>query len=137
MRCHSYWGAVCRQGPCGPLRSLEPWVHWIPPDLHGFYTWVLDALGCSVVLLGSWLNFVGILGCVVGPIGCERIWGLGPTHGSSPILYLPLHFLVMRGKVAKISQILLSRISLSFVRHGCRFSADCNLLTLFFSGACY
>ena len=25
-----YWDAVCRQGPCGPVRSLEPWVHWIP-----------------------------------------------------------------------------------------------------------
>ena len=28
--------AVCDHGPCGPLRSLEPWVHWMPPDLHGF-----------------------------------------------------------------------------------------------------
>ena len=31
-----YWGAVCRHGPCGPVRSLEHWVHWILPDLHGF-----------------------------------------------------------------------------------------------------
>ena len=32
-----YWGAVCRQGPCGPVRSLEPWGDWNPPDLHGFF----------------------------------------------------------------------------------------------------
>ena len=29
------WKAVCDQGPCGPLRSLEPWAHWVPPHLHG------------------------------------------------------------------------------------------------------
>ena len=27
---YGYWSAVCRRGPCGPLHSLEPWVHWIP-----------------------------------------------------------------------------------------------------------
>ena len=37
------WDAVCRQGPCGPLRSFEPWVHWIPFDLHGFCWCVFDA----------------------------------------------------------------------------------------------
>ena len=31
-----YWSAVCRHGPCGPICSLDPWVGWIPPDLHGF-----------------------------------------------------------------------------------------------------
>ena len=30
---HRYWSAVCRQGP---VLSLEPWVHWVPPDLHSF-----------------------------------------------------------------------------------------------------
>ena len=40
-----YWGAVCRHGPCGPICSLHPWDHWIPPDLHGFYKWVFDSLG--------------------------------------------------------------------------------------------
>ena len=34
---HRYWAAVCRQGPCGPVFSLEPWAGWIPPDLHGFF----------------------------------------------------------------------------------------------------
>ena len=32
-RCH----AVVRMGPTGPVTSFEPWTHWIPPDLHGFY----------------------------------------------------------------------------------------------------
>ena len=40
-----YWDAVCRHGPCGPISSLHPWDTWIPPDLHGFYTWVFDSLG--------------------------------------------------------------------------------------------
>ena len=39
-----YWGAVCRQGPCGPVCTLEPWEGWIPPDLHGFFKWIFDAL---------------------------------------------------------------------------------------------
>ena len=40
----SYWCAVCRHGPCGPLSSLHPWDCGIPPDLHGFYKWVFDSL---------------------------------------------------------------------------------------------
>ena len=31
-------------GPTGPVNSLDPWTHWIPPDLHGFYKWALDTL---------------------------------------------------------------------------------------------
>ena len=30
--------------PTGPLTSFEPWTHWIPPDLHGFEKWTMDAL---------------------------------------------------------------------------------------------
>ena len=30
------WRAVVRVGPAGPVTSLDPWTHWIPPDLHGF-----------------------------------------------------------------------------------------------------
>ena len=29
--------AVVRMGPTGPVTSFEPWTHWIPPDLHGFF----------------------------------------------------------------------------------------------------
>ena len=39
------WTSVYDQGPSGPIRTLEPWTHWIPPDLHGFYKWVFDSLG--------------------------------------------------------------------------------------------
>ena len=39
-----YWEGVCRHGPCGPISSLHPWDNWLPPDLHGFYRWVFDAL---------------------------------------------------------------------------------------------
>ena len=28
----------------GPVTSLDPWTHWIPPDLHGFYKWAMDTL---------------------------------------------------------------------------------------------
>ena len=31
------WQAVVRLGPTGPVTSLEPWINWIPPDLHGFF----------------------------------------------------------------------------------------------------
>ena len=39
------WNSVWEQGPGGPIRTLEPWTHRIPPDIHGFYKWVFDALG--------------------------------------------------------------------------------------------
>ena len=39
-----YWRAVCRHGPCGPVSSLHPWDDLIPPDLHGFFKWVIDSL---------------------------------------------------------------------------------------------
>ena len=29
------WAAVRRQGPVGPIRTLEPWRDWLPQDLHG------------------------------------------------------------------------------------------------------
>ena len=32
-----WWAAVCRQGPTGPVLTLDPWRDWLPPDLHGFY----------------------------------------------------------------------------------------------------
>ena len=37
-------GAVVRLDPTGPVTSFEPWTHWIPPDLHGFYKWAMDTL---------------------------------------------------------------------------------------------
>ena len=39
-----WWASVCRQGPTGPVLTLEPWKDWLPPDLHGFYAWVFDTL---------------------------------------------------------------------------------------------
>ena len=41
---YRYWEAVCRQGPCGPVRCPEPCVNWILLDLHSFYKWALDLL---------------------------------------------------------------------------------------------
>ena len=38
------WQAVVRLGPTCPVTSLEPWTHWIPPDLHGFFKWTMDTL---------------------------------------------------------------------------------------------
>ena len=43
---HRYWGAFCRQGPCGSVRSLEPWGDWIPPD-GGFLTLLRAAGTCT------------------------------------------------------------------------------------------
>ena len=38
------WRAVVRLGPTGLVTSFDPWTHWIPTDLHGFYKWALDTL---------------------------------------------------------------------------------------------
>ena len=79
---HRYWGAVCRQGPCGPVGTLEPWVDWIHLDLHGFYKWVFDALGVLLTLLSKLLLTVGRLGYVGGPLGLGKILALGRVLGS-------------------------------------------------------
>ena len=42
--CWHRWRAVVRMGRTGPVTSLDPWTHWIPPDLHGFYKWAVDTL---------------------------------------------------------------------------------------------
>ena len=34
----------CSFRPTGPVTSFDPWTHWIPPDLHGFYKWAMDTL---------------------------------------------------------------------------------------------
>ena len=51
---HRYWRAVCRQGPCWPLRPLEPWVNCIPltcmASTSGF--WML--WGYSMASFGRW-----------------------------------------------------------------------------------
>ena len=39
-----YWDAVCRHGPSRSICSLHPWDEWVPPDLRGFYWWVIDSL---------------------------------------------------------------------------------------------
>ena len=87
-------GAVCRQRPCGPVRSLVCWVNWIPPDLHGFYMWVFDTqevlndLVKRVVvvcresskrmwprLLRSWLSRISLMPSL-GRLGCRTSVGL-------------------------------------------------------------
>ena len=39
-----YWGAVCREGPCGPISPLHPWDDWIPPVS------MASASGCLIPL---------------------------------------------------------------------------------------
>ena len=61
------WRAVVRMGPTGPVTSLEPWTHWISPDLHGFYKWTMDTFS-EIVLkvvhhrqtgrLKAWSNWI-------------------------------------------------------------------------------
>ena len=64
------WRAVVRMGPTGPVTSFEPWTHWIPPDLHGFYKWAMDTLAllnefvlkvvhhCQIARLQAWSNWI-------------------------------------------------------------------------------
>ena len=59
----------CCVPSCGPISSLDPWDGWIPPDLHGFFRWVFDALALVMISLGR-LSFVGrTLGGESGQIG--------------------------------------------------------------------
>ena len=38
------WAAVCRQGPTGPMKTVDPCRDWHLPDLHGFNKWVFDSI---------------------------------------------------------------------------------------------
>ena len=52
---HRYWEAVCREGPCGLVRSVEPWVNWIAPDPAWFLLVGFVLLwGCPVTSLSTW-----------------------------------------------------------------------------------
>ena len=55
------WAAVCRQGPTGPVLTLDPWRDWLPPDLHGFYAWVFDTLKNLDEFISQWLLLGGML----------------------------------------------------------------------------
>ena len=58
-------------GPTGPITSFEPWTHWIPPDLHGWYKWTMDAAALldefflkvvhsrQTARLQAWSNWIG------------------------------------------------------------------------------
>ena len=98
------WKAVCCQVPCGPLRSLEPWVRWVPPDVHGFYRWVFDSLGMHNEfvrqVVTSWRD---------SGVRCWANW-LREDLGSRPYVWfrpdfvLPSPFLVIKNKEAKTSR---------------------------------
>ena len=107
VRCLGFGGSVCRHGPCGPVQTLKPWVHSIPPDLHGFYRWVMDAMEQldgfvkKVVIalrdtrLLSWAN------CLREDLGSRPYAWHRPDfcHPPSP-------FLVVKDHVAQTSRIL-------------------------------
>ena len=38
------WAAVCRQGPAGSIKTVDPWWDWLLHDLHGFYKWFFDSI---------------------------------------------------------------------------------------------
>ena len=38
------WAAVCRQGPTGPMKTVDPLRDWLLPDLLGFYKWVFGSI---------------------------------------------------------------------------------------------
>ena len=75
-------GAVCRQGPCGPMRTLEPWVRRSPPDLRGFCEWVFEALG----MLNDFVRQVVVARWDSG-LRCWATW-LREDLGSRPYAWL-------------------------------------------------
>ena len=95
---------------------MEPWGHWIPPDLHGFNKWVFDALGMLNDFVRQVLLHV--------PNGYGRICDLGPTLGLGLILFLLLPSLSSKTRWRRLPRSWLSLISLmlSSVRRGCGFS---------------
>ena len=85
---HRHWAAVCRQGPSGPVVTLEPWSCWIPPDLRGFSTGLCRLSRSSTSLLVRLSFFYLTLGCLGGGMGEGRIWGLGVMPDSGLTLFL-------------------------------------------------
>ena len=123
------WNSVCEQPLVDPVRTLEPLIHWIHPDLHGFYKWVFDALG----LLNDFVKQVVVAreesGLRVGNLVKGGFRELGPMPGSGLILCLTLPFWPSRTRLPRLPTSWFSLISLmpSFVRPGCRFSAGLDI----------
>ena len=65
-------------------------ISWIPPDLHGFYMWVFEAMDLLNDLLSRLLSVVGILVFVSGLGGFGKILVPGCMLGFGLILFLSL-----------------------------------------------
>ena len=86
---------VTKMGPFGSMTSSEPWTHWILPDLHGFYKWVMEALAVlnefvfKVVLCSLWTGsgahntFATLRLCNASPMQCQWADRNGVGHRTS------------------------------------------------------
>ena len=87
-------GVLCVVRALVGLFDLEPWVGWAPPDLHGFYKWVFDALG----LLNDFVKQVVIDRRDASVRRCLALGDLGawPYASLQPDFVLPSSHLVVR-----------------------------------------
>ena len=99
----SYWDAVCRHGPCGPISSFHPWDEWVPNDAHGFYKWVYDSLD----ILNDFTRQVVVSRRDAGVRRCAN-WlredlGSGAHAWVRPDFVPPSPFLVVEGPAVTVS----------------------------------
>ena len=100
------WVAVTRLGSVGPVTSFEPWTHRIPPDLHGFYKWVMDV--CSllneVIIWSNWIRLLILRS------------GSGRISSIPPRIWFVARRLTRTGLGFWFNQ---RSLMLTFARHGC------------------
>ena len=82
-RNHGFTEHNTSQGNVGPISSFESRTDWIPPDLHGLYKWVKDALALLSVCVSTRSSKAGKLALFKnGLIGSARILHVILTSGS-------------------------------------------------------
>ena len=104
---------------------LEPWVHWIHPDVQGFYKWIFDSLGLLNEFVRQVVTSRRDSGFRSWATWLEEDLGSRPCAWHRPdFLLLLLPSLLLKTRKLRLDASLLSPTSsvLSSVRLGCRIS---------------
>ena len=81
------WTAVTKMGTTCLITSFEPWTHWVPPNLRGFYKWAMDALALFNEFILKVVHSRQTA-CKLGPIGLGKTSPLIRTSGFGRTLSL-------------------------------------------------
>ena len=116
------WRAVVRLGPTGPVTSFDPWTHWIPPDLHGFYKWAMDTLALLNEFVLKVVRHRHTSRSIAWANWIREDLASRPYNGFDLSLFPLLRIWSVNLRTLQMVQVFWSSLPLlmlTFVRHGC------------------